>query len=347
MDRPAGMHGRASEAAGRRNGRVFRWALTGFALAAAVAAPALPLHAACGVVGAPDAEHAARAASACARAQERFVLLFGAPPPPVLLELNDTVGFFSIRATAPDWTLVWPVDSGLRQHLRSGGTPEASLDAATATQWNAVLPHELGHLMLIAEADRRRRPDQAPRRLPDWFHEGTAVWMEPPSVRADDVAVLTALRPFVPSLSELTALSISGGGLAGEAGSTLIQTFFPCASEEACGGRPHWSRIFSVTTRTYPDGTTRVDTTFHERPPPPPSPVGSHFYAYSATLVRFLHDRGGPEAMSALLDRYVAPLPHEHALHGLPGLPRSPAALEREWRAWFEAAFFASSPDSS
>ena len=125
-----------------------------------------------------------------------------------------------------------------------------------------------------------------------------------------------------------------------EGGSTVMRTFYPCASEEACAGRPHWSRSFTVTTRQFPDGRVQVDTVFHDRPPPAPSPTGSHFYTYSAILVRYIHNRGGHSAMSTLLDRLVTSPDVVAPLAGLPGLPTTPRAVESDWNAWFRRWIF-------
>jgi hypothetical protein len=310
-----------------------RWSMLAIILAFASACAPAELPAACRVTGVgPETDHE-RARAACERAVDRFTLLYGVAPPAGVVEISDTVLFFSVAAHVPEWRMVWPTTEGIREYF---GEPRGQQRSeAVENHWLAVLPHEIGHLMLIAEADVRRPPELEPSRLPDWLHEGTAVWMEPPVTREPEYATLRALGPYIPPLAELTTLSVSGIGGRGEAGSTIVQTFFPCASEEGCGGRPHWDRIFSVRTRQYLDGTVQIDTTFHERPPPPPSPVAAYFYPYSATLVRYVYDRGGAAAMRELLDRYARDPQRRDALVGLPGLPADPRRLEADWREWF------------
>ncbi len=290
----------------------------------------------CHISGDGSMGDSARAGAACARAAERFQLLFGEAAPAGVVELSDEVGYFEMRDGGDGWRIVAPNSERLRA-FAGGVDPEAALEV----QWAVALPHEMGHAMLNAAAAALRGAGREPRRLPDWLHEGVAVWMEPPAHRADEIAILRALQPYVPAVDSLLALSISTPDQRAEAGSTLIQTFYPCASEAACGGRPHWSRIFSVTTRTSADGTVQVDTTFHEVAPPPPSPTVANFYAYSATLLRYLHHRGGAAAVRELLRRYVeAEDAGEVGLAGLPGLPSTPARVQRDWEAWLERWIF-------
>jgi hypothetical protein len=280
------------------------------------------------------------ARAACERATHRFALLYGGSAPAGILEVSDSVGFIAIERHAPEWKVVWPTSSRLEELLGEQVPPGQTLAEAVANQWTAVLPHELGHVLLIAEADSRLPPGDSPRRLPDWLHEGTAVWIEPPALRQDEYMTLRARRPYVPRLSDIAGFRIARPSDGGEGGSLVIQTFYPCASEEACGGRPHWASTFSVTTRQFGDGRVQVDTTFHERAPPPASPVGASFYAYSAVLVRYLFDRGGASAMSELLTRAVGSGESPVSLEGLPGLPGGRARLQADWEQWFRRWIF-------
>jgi len=293
-----------------------------------------PLRAECRVEGVGSELDFELARAACDRVSDRFGLLFGVDAPAGSVELSDTVLFFSIAENAPRWRLVWPTSARMAEFFGERLAPGESVEEMIATQWSAVLPHELGHLLLIAEADARRPPEIPRRRLPDWLHEGVGVWMEPPTIRETEYAMIRALRPFIASVQELVTFQAPRPADRGEGGSMVIQTFYPCASEEACGGRPHWERIFSVTTRQFADGRVQVDTTFHERAPPSPSPVGANFYAYSAALVRYLFDRGGSTAARELLARLVGtPVPSTE-LAGLLGLPSTPREVEADWRRW-------------
>jgi hypothetical protein len=305
-----------------------------------------PAGAECRVVGDAPPSDLELARAACERAGDRFSLLFGVPTPSGVLEVSDSATFFAIEQSAPEWKLIWPTTRRLEEFLREQLSAGQTLEDAVANQWTAVLPHELGHVMLIAEADGRRLPGASPRRLPDWLHEGTAVWMEPPALREVEYMTIRARRPYVPPLAEIMAFETPRPTDRGEGGSTVIQTFYPCASEEACGGRPHWSRIFSVTTRQFGDGRVQVDTIFHERPPPMAGPLGSNFYAYSAALVRFLFDQGGARAMNELLTRAARAGVSTTALQGLPGLPSGRARLEGEWQQWFRRWIFSESEQS-
>jgi len=317
----------------------FRFRLTAGVLLGIAAAP-LSLGAQCAVGGqAPTADLAA-AQAACDRVNERFVLLFGSLPPAGTLEISDTVVFFAVGSQAPEWKLIWPTTSAM-ERFHGAGRPagDRALAETIEMQWSTVLPHEIAHLMLGAEVELRRAT--GPRRsMPDWLQEGVAVYMEPPGYRSGDAAMLRALRPYIPRLEDLLTLSIADAVDDAEGGSTIVQTFYPCASEEACGGRAHWSRIFSVTTRQFPDGRIRVDTTVHAEPPRLPTPLEANFYAYAAMFVRYLSDQGGPAAMSALIDR-LARMSGEVSLDGLPGLPSGPARIEGDWRSWFGRWVFA------
>lgn len=344
---PAGM---PLSAGAHSNGRC--GARAGFALAAGLLLlPASPASAECRIetVGRVSPADVERARAGCARAVERFALLFGAPPPSGVVEVSDTVLFFAAAAYHPEWRMVWPTGERLREFFGDTAGENPAAADAVEEQWASVLPHEIGHLLLIAEGERRRPAGVPARRLPDWLHEGVGVWMEPAATRAVEYETLRARRTYVPPLRELMSMSISTLATRGEAGSTIIQTFYPCASEEACAGRPHWSRTFQVRTRHFPDGTVQVDTSFVTGAPPPVTPLGSNFYAYSATLVRFLFDLGGPAAMNALLDRLVgAGSPtRDLDLAGLPGLPATPPRVEAEWRAWFERWILPPAADSA
>ncbi|MEX2570262.1 MAG: hypothetical protein WD737_03085 [Gemmatimonadota bacterium] len=289
----------------------------------------------CDVEGEAAGQDLDLARQACNRASERFELLFGNAPPPGTVVVSDTVQFFSIASQGRNWKLVWPSSRNLREFFTEGSGGDRTMEEAVALQWSAVLPHELGHLMLDAEAEVRRSVASPTRRLPDWLHEGVAVWMEPPVHRRDEYAILRALGPYTPPVDDLLGFTIAHSPDGGTGGSTLIQTFYPCASEQACGGRPHWSRTFTVTTRHLPDGEVRVDTTFHEHAPPPPGPLAANFYAYAATFVRYLHHQGGATALSAVLDRYAGSSQDAISLAAIPGLPGDGARVEDGWRAWF------------
>jgi hypothetical protein len=319
--------------------RAWRGVLVTLALLAGHALLPAPAHSQCRVTGASTGADLALARAGCDRAVERFTLLFGAPPPAGVLEVSDTLRSFAIEVYAPEWKMVWPSTRRLEDFFGASG------DAAEAARqvedhWKVVLPHELGHVLLIAEADRLRPPELPARRLPDWLHEGVGVWMEPPAHRADDLSTLRAYRPFVPAIDSILRFRIGSDGDAGAGGSTIVQTFYPCASEEACGGRPHWSRIFSVRTRYFPDGSVSADTIVHTEAPPPPTPLGSFFYTYSGTFVRFLYDLGGAGTMRALLEGLARSPDGELRLPGLRGLPATGGRLEAEWRDWFERWVF-------
>ncbi len=289
--------------------------------------------------GIADAADLAMAQAACDRAVDRYSLLFGDQPPVGTLEVTDSVRIFATVHEGAAWRMIWPSSARLRQSLEANPVDGASIDEAVDEQWGTVLPHELGHLMLIADAERRRPDGREARRLADWLHEGVAVFMEPSEYRRDEYLTLRAHRPFVPEIDDLVQFRVAAPeGLAG--GSTITRTFYPCASAEACDGRAHWDRSFSVRTRYLADGNVVVDTLFHDAPPPPPTPLASHFYVYSATLVRYVHERGGSAALTTLIQRYVDSEDGNVLLAGLPGLAVTAERIEDDWRRWFELEFF-------
>jgi hypothetical protein len=315
----------------------------------AVATVGLPaaLLAQCRIESTATAADLELARTACQRVEERFALLYGVPAPPGAIQLSDEIAFFEVEDYFPEWKLVWPTSERMREYFALAPPTDQTVDDAIRVQWSSVLPHEIGHLLLTAEAARRRPANDSARALPDWIHEGTAVWMEPPSYRESEYRIIRALQPFVPQLDTLLSLAISTPGERGEAGTTITRTFYPCASEPACGGRPHWSETFSVTTRQHPDGRVVIDTVFHAGPPPPPDPSAANFYAYSAALVRYLHYRGGAAALDALLERFADSSRATVPITGLPGLPSSPARVQQDWVDWVERWIFPDAPGSA
>ena len=142
----------------------------------------------CLVTGGAPRGDVARARAACAQARDRFAAILGEAPAGTIA-LSATQGL-STFTEGGRWTLTWPMSARL-----TAGMPGAAGSGSESTrfldeQWQEVLPHELGHIMLGAflYSPGRTLTGEYGTYMPDWVDEAVAISMEPERTRADRLA---------------------------------------------------------------------------------------------------------------------------------------------------------------
>lgn len=244
----------------------------------------------CLVAGPGVAEDMARARAACDIARERFARLIGESAPRVQIVLREQTGY---RTSADGGTaiLYWPTGATLRTHLGSGTAAERQI----AQQWSDVLPHEIGHALMIAHfyptgGASTHRGYGTP--LADWFEEAVAIWAEPDASRATRLAQARRLPPHRQDLERI----LSGSHPAAANTAYL-------ASRDA--GTPAANAALWA------------------------------FYPQSYAVLAFVHEHGGTTAVAELARRIRAGEgAGARLLVGLNGLPLSNADLLRLWQVW-------------
>lgn len=267
------------------------------------------------------------AQAACSRARQRFSASIG-PPPAGTIILSDDQGL-ATWTEGSHWTLTWPTSSRMR-----AGTHGAPATTELVTrQWADVLPHEIGHIMLGAwlySPGRDLAGDYATY-LPDWVDEAVAIAMEPDSTRSFRLA--QARRFTSPALRDVLS-SPHPRRARGGAFSTSTVISRPC--ESACDReRPRDTRV--ITSRVFRDGRSRVDTTYLAGDYPLEADAVASFYTLSYALWAYVEARGGRPAIEGLLTRLRRSPADARAVAGLPGLPDSLTAMERDWHEWLAA----------
>lgn len=204
-----------------------------------------------------------------------------------------------------------------------------------------IIPHEAGHQALTSYLDMAKSADfddYYGSAAPDWLDEAFAVWMESAGERARR---MRAVFDSAPSLERLVTMMHPNAGFLsdpGNAGDARVNTRMvepPCAR---CTFRPESLRTKYRITDAGIDRDGKPDTlvwysdvnpnhvaTFEER----------QFYPLSYSLLNFIRQRGGAAAVRELIQRVRRnPSPRMELILGLPGLPKSGDAFEREWRAF-------------
>ena len=199
-------------------------------------------------------------------------------------------------------------------------------------QWQEVLPHELGHIMLGAflYSPGRVLTGEYGTYMPDWVDEAVAISMEPDSTRANR---LDQARDFasLPSLAEVLGFRHPFSGSRIEAFSTRILSSPPC--DGPCAReRPGDTRI--ITERVFRDGRVTVDTTYVAGERALEADPLARFYILSYALWAYIEAHGGRRATDLLIERLRRNPRDVAAVVGLPGLPRTAAAIETDWRRW-------------
>jgi hypothetical protein len=282
----------------------------------------------CAIRGSTSHGDVALARAACTRAQHRFAVAIGHPPRGTIV-LSDDRGL-ATWIEGDRWTLTWPTTARLVGGSR--GTPAAR--EFVTQQWEDVLPHEIGHVMLGAwlYAPGRSLAGEYATYLPDWVDEAVAIAMEPDSTRTRR---LSQARSFdEPRLGDLLNARYPRPAAASDAFSTMTVVSRPCAGP--CErDRPADSRV--ITSRVHRDGRTTVDTTWVAGDHTIAADPVARFYTLSYALWAYIEERGGRRAIEALLVRLRRSPTDATAILGLPGLPRTLAEIERDWHRWLAA----------
>jgi hypothetical protein len=289
----------------------------------------------CVVESAGDPGDRALATRACDQAESSFAMLFGRTSPAGRIEISDSITLFGYEQRAEGWRMIWPSSEQIR--IRHGSDLETSVEEELAHQWQTVLPHEIGHLMLTRHLGPVRpvSDDQYGTHLPDWFDEAVAVWMEPVDSREPEYEQMRRTSPFVPDLKALLEWTHPVVKADMGEGSVEIVVHLPCARASECPGRGRWDETMEVRTRRFLDGDVVVDTMYSAAPLSAENPMDAYFYAYSAALLRYVIGNGGTPALNELLARWRVNPHVPDPLVGLPGLPATAEDLEDDWIRWF------------
>ena len=284
----------------------------------------------CVVTGGAPRTDITRARAACTAARERFAATIGeAPAGTIALSPSQGLATFTEGGR---WTLTWPMSSRLTGSMSRSNPSDTETRRFLDEQWQEVLPHELGHIMLGAYlySPGRTLGGEYGTYMPDWIDEAVAISMEPQRTRSDRLAQARAFtRP--PPLAEVLRFSHPYGGSRTEAFSTRIVSSPPC--DGPCAReRPGDTRI--ITERVFRDGRVTVDTTWVAGERTLETDPLARFYVLSYALWAYVEARGGRRATDTLIERYRRNPRDAAAIAGLPGLPATAAAVEADWRRW-------------
>ena len=284
---------------------------------------------ACTIAGDVSRADRGLAQSACLRARQRFSAILGQAPAGTI-SLSATQGF-SGYTQAGRWTLTWPTSARLGAGM--GRTADATESRRfVEEQWREVLPHELGHVMLGAwlYSPGRDMAGEYGTYMPDWVDEAVAISMEPDTIRRERLSQARSFSPL-PSVAEVLAFRHPLRGRADEAFSTRVLSSPPC--EGPCDReRPADTR--TITERIFRDGRVTVDTTWAAGEQRLDADPLARFYVLSYALWSYIEARGGRDAIATLIERLRRNPRDGAVLAGLPGLPRTPAAIDADWRGW-------------
>jgi hypothetical protein len=273
----------------------------------------------------------------CRFARQRVEVILGPGLAPVTVRLEDQPGYrLDLRNDrviffAPTAASVARTDVAL--------SPSGSGTSPLLTEGD--FSHELAHALLAVwygidpSIDPRSMYGTA---LPDWFDEAVAIWAEPEVVRRHRLqdakrwaheplnlaAFLAAVHP------SLEAIQDPDGPVATQTNTVI----FLCPPRRCRLGSTRDTVV--IVRKQFADGRTAVDTV-------PPS---THFrkadevvrfYAISGSLLPFILDRGGPNAIAQLVRRLHDRSPVATLLDDLPGLPPGLPSFDQQLRRWLLA----------
>jgi hypothetical protein len=287
----------------------------------------------CVVIGDAPRADVARARAACSQARHRFIEVLGsAPLGAITLSPSQSLTTFTQGGR---WSLTWPTSARLIAGKPAAPGADSVIRRFLDEQWQEVLPHELGHIMLGAflYSPGRVLTGEYATYMPDWVDEGIAISMEPQRIRADRLRQARAFA-VLPPLADVLAFRHPYSGTTTAAFSTRIVSSPPCGGP--CGReRPADTRI--ITERVFRDGRVTVDTAYIAGERLLEADPLARFYILSYALWAYVEARGGRRATDMLIER-LRRNPHDlGALVGLPGLPRTSADVDADWRRWLAA----------
>jgi hypothetical protein len=278
-----------------------------------------------------------RSADICDAVVHRWRALLG-PNVPIIpgtiaAEPQPGEGGFS---TPTAWRLSWTIPTTQTNVVRRKRDGVPAYDAAN------VLPHEAGHRLWTSylnlwDSVGVRAHYGTP--AADWFDEAPAVWMESAAERGRYMTAIVGSRPSLVALATLTHpnLPFVQRGLRDSEFKPFQQHVLP-----PCAQCTWWPESIRTKYRVTEIGINRqggVDTItrFLDQSPIGTALEETQFYGLSYSLLRFIRLRGGTPAVHALVARYKAnPYADVNAVLGLPGLPTTAAAFEREWHAFLK-----------
>jgi hypothetical protein len=264
---------------------------------------------------------------ACERAARRYAELMGEASPPITVReaagLETTADFDGDR-------IVFRLGNRAEQR-RLLAAVQGRGDLMDVIDFTA---HELGHAQLTAR-ERRRSGEVATdgygTRLADWFDEGVAMWNEPD---ASFQSRLREARRGVDTLPDLIAFTSRRHP------STLPQLHRSVQSQASYDGGircrtagcapPELSEPSIIVRSVDAQGVVYADTL---RPGHPlyDSYAQPDFSAPAASLIAFLHDRGGPPLIREIARRLGLDMTPREVFTDLPSLPATPQAVNAAW----------------
>jgi hypothetical protein len=284
----------------------------------------------CVITGGAPRSDVARARTACSHARERFAAVVGTAPAGTI-SLSPSQGL-ATYTEAGRWVLTWPMSSRLAEAMPRDRAGESEMRRFLDEQWQEVLPHELGHIMLGAYlySPGRVPTGEYGTYMPDWIDEAVAISMEPEGTRKERLAQARGFA-VAPPLAEVLAFRHPYSGNRSEAFSTRIVSSPPC--DGPCAReRPGDTRL--ITERVFRDGRVTVDTAYVAGERPLEADPLARFYVLSYALWSYVEARGGRSAIDLLIERLRRNPRDTNAIVGLPGLARTAAAIDADWRRW-------------
>jgi hypothetical protein len=296
-------------------------------LLSVIAAIAVPADAQpCRVVGATSEVDVRFAKLACEAAQERLEELFRAETEPIVIVLSGDGA--DLRA---EWILHWHTGDELRDFALRAGLIGSEVESHVVEQWEEFLPHEIGHVFVWQYLENRRArriAGEYATPLPDWFEEAAAIWMEPEHLRNQRLAMARIFWQSLPSVADIVNGVHPRTHDPDPATITWERETGPC--EGSCP-----DSAIRVTVRQFPDGRTAVDTQYVAAYPWEVD-GRDYYYPQVYSLLAYIHDVGGYEAVNTIVRRLRNNPRDPNHLENLPNLPSDLDDLDRAWRAWLQ-----------
>ncbi|HKS06243.1 MAG TPA: hypothetical protein VJR92_08030 [Gemmatimonadaceae bacterium] len=272
-------------------------------------------------------------ADVCEQVARRWHTLTGTRAIKGAIRLVDGASATS-SVTAQEWVLEWRAPSAITD-------VKTRSDGFVANDAENIIPHEAGHNLFASYTIFFAGPQDYAGYgsiVPDWFDESPAVWLESAAMRTGRVRKVIGTTP---SLHRLATMDHPGreavvANALNPARRWRERTVAPPCPE--CTFLPDSVRDkyrvtdVGVDARGLPDTRVWYSAT---NPSNAETLEEREFYALSYLLLRFIHVRGGYAAVRELISRYREDSrPRVSVLVGLPGLPTSFDAFEREWIAF-------------